>query len=713
MRRFAVPFAVLLCLVSSVGMASAAPPVKPTPGAAGIGDPYFPDDGNGGYDVQHYDLDLSYEPSTDVLSGTATIAATATQFLSRFNLDLDGLRVRSITVNGAAAKWHRSQGELVITPASPLPDAVSFTTVIVYDGIPGPIPDNEFGGWIPTDDGVVVAGQPHGAATWFPANDHPIDKASFTFHVSVPAGLEAVANGRLDSATTAGGRTTWTWDAVEPMATYLATINVGEFAVDDYSADGIDYWDAIDPDLLEPVAAPRTGTQLAISGAADASYKRLARTISVPAGGAQLSFWIDRATEFPWDFVFVEIHTVGQDDWTTLADLNGHTSQDTGFVCPFWLDIHPFLTHYQTATKKGCDPLGTTGEWWAATGDSGDAENWAFDLGAYAGSDVEVSISYASDDVVQRNGVFIDDIVVSPGPGSTSFEADGDTMDGWTSPERPGAAPATTTTGSSGPPRTSRPRRARSRLGRSRASRRSSTSWGSNFGPYPFSTGGGIVDDVQGLGFALETQTRPVYARDFFTDPLSGDNVVVHEIAHQWYGDSLALARWQHIWLNEGFASYAEWLWSEDQGLGTAQEIFDFWYEVFPADDPFWSVVIGDPGPDQLFDFAVYIRGAMTLHQLRLAVGDDDFFEIMQTWAADHAGGNVTTDEFIALAESISGEDLGALFDTWLFTAGKPEVAAAATPAARAAAVDARHAPPVVRSQIERYGKESSAAAPR
>ena len=158
MRRFAVPFAVLLCLVTSVGMASAAPPVKPTPGAAGIGDPYFPDDGNGGYDVQHYDLDLSYEPSTDVLSGTATIAATATQFLSRFNLDLDGLKVRSITVNGAAAKWHRSQGELVITPASPLPNAVAFTTVIVYDGIPGPIPDNEFGGWIPTDDGVVVAG---------------------------------------------------------------------------------------------------------------------------------------------------------------------------------------------------------------------------------------------------------------------------------------------------------------------------------------------------------------------------------------------------------------------------------------------------------------------------------------------------------------------------------------------------------------------------
>ena len=202
------------------------------------------------------------------------------------------------------------------------------------------------------------------------------------------------------------------------MATYLATVNVGEFDIDDYSADGIDYWDAIDPDLFEPVAAPRTGTQFALSQIADASYKRLARTISVPAGGAQLSFWIDRDTESQWDFVFVEIHTVGQDDWTTLADLNGHTTQDTGFVVPV-LARHPPVPdplpdrHGARAATRPARPA----TWWAATGDSGDAENWAFDLGAYAGSDVEVSISYASDDVVQRNGVFVDDIVVSTGAG--------------------------------------------------------------------------------------------------------------------------------------------------------------------------------------------------------------------------------------------------------------------------------------------------------
>ena len=161
--------------------------------------------------------------------------------------------------------------------------------------------------------------------------------------------------------------------------------------------------------------------------------------------------------------------------------------------------------------------------------------------------------------------------------------------------------------------------------------------------------------------------------------------MVVHELAHQWYGDSLAVARWQHIWLNEGFATYAEWLWSEREGLGTAQEIFDFFYGAIPPDDPFWSLVIGDPGPDDLFDFPVYARGAMTLHQLRLAVGDDDFFEILRTWAQSRRGENVTTDEFIALAEKISGQDLDDLFQMWLFTPGQPELATATVTAAAAA----------------------------
>ena len=193
-----------------------------------------------------------------------------------------------------------------------------------------------------------------------------------------------------------------------------------------------------------------------------------------------------------------------------------------------------------------------------------------------------------------------------------------------------------------------------------------------SFGAYPFGQAGGIVPDVEGLGFALETQTRPTYSRDFFDDQLNADSVVVHELAHQWFGDSLPVGRWQDIWLNEGFATYAEWLWAEREGFGSTQETFDFWATVFEPDGGFWELTIGDPGPDALFAFEVYIRGAMTLQALRNEVGDDDFFEIIETWATSRAGTNVTTPEFIALAEAISGMSLDALFERYLYTPGYP-----------------------------------------
>lgn len=119
-------------------------------------------------------------------------------------------------------------------------------------------------------------------------------------------------------------------------------------------------------------------------------------------------------------------------------------------------------------------------------------------------------------------------------------------------------------------------------------------------------------------------------------------------------GDSLAVEAWKHIWLNEGFATYMEWLWAEETGRFTAQEAFDF-YTSFPADDPFWSTVIGDPGPEHLFDGPIYDRGAMTLHALRLEVGDAAFFRLLTRWTSSQAGGNVRTDEFVSLAERVTG----------------------------------------------------------
>jgi aminopeptidase N len=202
--------------------------------------------------------------------------------------------------------------------------------------------------------------------------------------------------------------------------------------------------------------------------------------------------------------------------------------------------------------------------------------------------------------------------------------------------------------------------------------------WSSGiFGPYPFEAQGGVVVAPNTIGFALENQSRSTYAAEFF---IRGSNpyVVAHEVAHQWFGDSVAVEHWDDIWLNEGLATYAEWLWSEYTGEGTAQEVFDFTYASYPANSSFWTVKPGDPGAANIFHIAVYDRGGMTVHQLRLAIGDDAFFELLRTWAETHKYGNGNTAQFQALAEQISGQDLDALFTTWLYTPSRPALTASA-----------------------------------
>jgi aminopeptidase N len=211
------------------------------------------------------------------------------------------------------------------------------------------------------------------------------------------------------------------------------------------------------------------------------------------------------------------------------------------------------------------------------------------------------------------------------------------------------------------------------------------------FGPYPFEAQGGVVTPPGALGFALESQSRPVYDGLFWRRG-SNTYVIAHENAHQWFGDSVSVADWRDIWLNEGFATYAEWLWSEAQGEGTVQENADFTYAFYPVDDPFWQIKAGDPTPAHLFNNVVYDRGALTLHALRLAVGDDAFFTILRDWAAAKRYGNGTTAQFEALAAQVSGQDLDALFTTWLFSTGRPPAPTPPTGAARRAAA-APHQP--------------------
>ena len=438
-------------------------------GAPGIGDPYFPLEGNGGYDVRHYDLSFSYDPATDRLDALNRITAKATQNLSRFDLDLQQLTVKGVEVNGHRATFRRDGQELKITPSKGIRDGSKFTVSVRYGGVPETIVGSPvvFGspyGFIHTDDGAFMGDEPNATSTWIPLNDHPSDKATWTFRVTVPAGLEVIANGRLVKHTESHGKSKWVWDERQPMSNYLATAGIGQFEF-------------------------KTGT--------------------TPGGIPQI---------------------------------------------------------------VGLDPT--------LRADNPEAMDFFYDTTAEA-TDL----------------------------------------------------------------------------------------WSDTFGRYPFDSTGAIADNAtyngQSIGFSLETQTRPLYSA------VRSTSTIAHELAHQWFGDSVSVRTWKHIWLNEGFASFAQYLWNEHTGVRSAHADFLLDYSR-PADNAFWQIVVADPQRDTMFASAVYRRGAMTLQALREKIGDKPFFRILRTWAARHKYGTATTEEFIALSERISGRDLTNFFQVWLYTPTKP-----------------------------------------
>ncbi|WP_327292354.1 M1 family metallopeptidase [Streptomyces sp. NBC_01198] len=244
--------AALACLLSCSGSGG------PAAGAPGLGDRLFPAAGNGGYDVTHYGLDLSYDPGSGRLSGTAVVTATATSDLSGFDLDLAGLTVTRVGVDGRPARTSRSGTELTVRPARVLRRGARFETTVGYAGVPRLLtdPDGSHEGWFRTGDGALALGEPVGSMAWFPGNDHPSDKAAFDLTMSVPAGLTAVSNGDLAGTRSAAGRTVFHWRGTAPMATYLATVAIGRFTVTrSRTPGGVPLYTAVDPRSDDPRTA--------------------------------------------------------------------------------------------------------------------------------------------------------------------------------------------------------------------------------------------------------------------------------------------------------------------------------------------------------------------------------------------------------------------------------------------------------------------------
>jgi aminopeptidase N len=193
------------------------------------------------------------------------------------------------------------------------------------------------------------------------------------------------------------------------------------------------------------------------------------------------------------------------------------------------------------------------------------------------------------------------------------------------------------------------------------------------FGPYPFANYQLVVTEDE-LEDPIEAQGMSIFGANHIDGRRTHERLVVHELAHQWFGNSLTIADWRHIWLNEGFATYAEWLWSEESGGRGATAHARDWHARMAAKPA--DLVLADPGPARMFDERVYKRGALVLHALRGRLGDEPFFALLRDWATRHRHATVTTAQFVQLAGQHAATDLSAFFTAWLHRPTLPDIAA-------------------------------------
>jgi aminopeptidase N len=427
-------------------------------------DPYVPDHGDASYDVAHYGLALRYRPESNRLDGDATLACVTTMPVTAFQLDLHQLTIAKLSATGiTVARWAQRGSKVLVTLRTAVPAGRSFTLKIRYSGQPGTIGSAALGdaGWEELADGVIVAAQPHGAPTWFPCNDRPDNKATYDFELAAPSDYYVAMSGTKTGSSRRSSTTTWTYRQSDPMASYLATVQIGRY-------------EPIDQPAVVPLRVVAPGD---IGGAGfDASFGQQP---------AMMAFFVDRFGPYPFD------------DYTTV-----------------------------------------------------------------------------------------------------------------------------------------------------------------------------ITDDP--LEIPLESQSLSTFGRNFVSSDWDAVRLVAHELAHQWFGNAVTLRRWRDIWLHEGFACYCEWLWSEEAGQRSASECAAYHHAQLRGKPK--DLVLSDPGAELMFDDRVYKRGALTLHALRVTVGDMAFFHLLRSWVSEHSGGSVTTEDFVAHCTDHVEADLGPLFDAWLYQTPVPDL---------------------------------------
>jgi aminopeptidase N len=428
-------------------------------------DPYIPANGNFGYRVSRYELDLEYKVNINRLSGTATITAATLASLKTFTLDLsDALTVSKVSVNGHRPQsFNHSHGKLSVTLSTALPAGAAMSITVRYAGTPRPI-RTVWGdvGFEELTNGALVAGQPNGAASWFPCDDHPSSKASYRIVISTENPYRAVANGELVSKRTRAAMTAWTYEQAEPTSTYLITLQIGDYET-------------------------------------------------------------HRLTKTPVPMNAVLPHRLKHD--------------------------------------------------------------FEYDFGRQP----------------QMMKLFV-----------------------------------------------------------------------SLFGPYPLSTGYTVVVTDDDLEIPLEAQGISIFGANHCDGERTAERLIAHELAHQWFGNSVTARRWRDIWLHEGFACYAEWLWSEDSGGRSADDWARYYHGKLASSRH--DLLLSDPGPRDMFDDRVYKRGALTLHVLRRTIGDDGFFDLLRDWTTRHRHGTAVTDDFTGLAANYSDESLRPLWQAWLYSTDVPDL---------------------------------------